>query len=201
MVSNTEILTDTEIIDNLSGDKSLDDTLKYLYRAYFEYTGRFVLNNNGRWQDAEDVFQEVLIAFIQLVKAGKFREESSIKTFLYALNRNVWLNELKRRGRAQIREAKYEIGRPDEENITAIVEAREASAGLMKVMDELGETCKKLLMLFYYENRSMKEMLLELHYENEQVVRNKKHKCIKKLEQIISGNKNLYDQLKNFLHV
>lgn len=201
MVSNTEIITDAEIIDNLASGKRLDDTLKYLYRAYFEYTGRFVVHNNGNWEDAEDIFQEVIIAFIHLVKKAGFRGESSIKTFLYSLNRNMWLNELKRRGRAVVRETKYETGKSDDKSIAGIVESREASAVLMKIVDELGENCKKILLLFYYENRSMKEILSELHYENEQVVRNKKHKCMKKLEQMISGDTNLYNQLKSFFHV
>ena len=32
----------------------------------------------------------------------------------------------------------------------------------------------------------MKEIVLHLHYENEQVVRNKKYKCLKRLEQMIN---------------
>ena len=33
----------------------------------------------------------------------------------------------------------------------------------------------------------MKEILQNLDYENEQVVRNKKYKCLKQLEQMMSG--------------
>jgi RNA polymerase sigma factor (sigma-70 family) len=201
MDAKHEILTDREIVDNLANDRDLDRTIRYLYRAYFEFTGHYVVNNSGSWTDAEDIFQEVVVAFIHLVKAGKFRGEASIKTFLYALNKNSWLNELKKRGRALKRETKYEAARPgEEESINSLLEGREATQGLMKVFDDLGETCKKILLLFYFENRSMKEILNDLHYENEQVVRNKKHKCLKKLEQMIQTNKNLYQQLKSYLH-
>jgi RNA polymerase sigma factor (sigma-70 family) len=200
MDSKTEILSDEEVIDNLFNDRKTDQTIRFLYSSYFGYVGRFVVNNNGDWEDAEDIFQEVLVAFIHLVKKQKFRGESSIKTFLFSLNRNMWLNELKRRARAEVRETKFEKGKEEDGMISLVIENREASSNLMKVMDELGDTCKKILLLYYYENRSMKEILTELHYENEQVVRNKKHKCLKKLQEMLSQNKHLYHQLKNLLH-
>jgi RNA polymerase sigma factor (sigma-70 family) len=201
MTTRVESLTDAEIIDNLAGNRNVDLSLKFLYRLHYETLGRYIVNNNGNWDDAQDIFQEVMVAFINLVKAGKFRGEASLKTFLYSLNKNIWLNELKKRSRAQVREMKYEkTSDKTEHGINAALEAREANAGLMKVMDELGETCKKILLLYYYENQSMKEILTTLNYENEQVVRNKKYKCLKRLEEMLTENKSLYHQLKNLLH-
>jgi hypothetical protein len=43
----------------------------------------------------------------------------------------------------------------------------------------------------------MKEILSALPYENEQVVRNKKYKCLKRLEELVVGNSGLYEQLRN----
>lgn len=196
-----ESLTDAEIIDNLLRDRDVDLSLKFLYRSHYEILGRYVVNNNGNWNDAQDIFQEVMVAFINMVKAGKFRGEASIKTLLYSLNKNIWLNELKKRGRAQVREMKYEKASDTaEQGINTALEAREANAELMKIMDQLGETCKKILLLYYYENLSMKEILKLLNYENEQVVRNKKYKCLKRLEELVTENKSIYHQLKNLLH-
>jgi RNA polymerase sigma factor (sigma-70 family) len=194
-------LSDTELIQNLMRNKEMDPTIRYLYATHFELLSRYVVNNSGKWEDAEDVFQEVIISFVNLVKAGKFRGESSVKTFLFALNRNIWLNELKRRGRAEIRETKYETAKEEnDDRVDLVMENREAVGELMKTVEALGSDCKKILVLYYYENQSMKEILLQMHYENEQVVRNKKYKCLKRLEEMVSGNKNLYSQLKNFLH-
>jgi RNA polymerase sigma factor (sigma-70 family) len=201
MERRQEIVTDEDIINNLLNNREVDASVKSLYRAHYEYLGRYVVNNNGDWDDAADTFQEVVLAFVNLVKAGKFRGESSIKTFLYALNRNIWLNELKKRGRSQVREMKYEkAGDQMEKGIDQAIEIREMNQQLLDTVGSLGDTCKKILLLFYYENRSMKEILTTLNYENEQVVRNKKYKCLKKLEELVSGNNNLYHQLKNYLH-
>jgi hypothetical protein len=46
----------------------------------------------------------------------------------------------------------------------------------------------------------MKDLRDELQYENEQVIRNKKYKCIKKLTDIIAENKGLSHQLKHLLN-
>src|SRR3954464_6907335 len=133
-----EYLSDTELIENLQLNRKVEDSIRYLYRTHFELLGRYVVNNSGRWEDAEDVFQEVVISFVNLVKAGKFRGESSIKTFLFALNRNIWLNELKRRGRAEVREENYEKGREEkDERVDLVLEHREAKGELMKTVEAL----------------------------------------------------------------
>jgi DNA-directed RNA polymerase specialized sigma subunit len=63
-------------------------------------------------------------------------------------------------------------------------------------MDKLGEGCKKILLAFYYENLSMKEILNTMNYENDQVLRNKKHKCLKQLEQLLTADPALAKTLK-----
>ena len=201
MVLRKEAFTDAELIHSLMTNTGTEEAIRFLYREHFELLSRYILNNSGNEQDAEDIFQEVIVAFINLVQAGKFRGESSIRTFLFSLNKNIWLNELKRKGRAMIREEKYEK-QNEQPEVTADVamEMGQTKVDLMKVIEELGENCKKILLLFYFENRSMKEIVAHLPYENEQVVRNKKSKCLKKLEQLITNDTNLYRQLKNYLH-
>jgi RNA polymerase sigma factor (sigma-70 family) len=197
----TGTLTDAEIINNLALDKEVDLSLKYLYRAHYELLATYVLNNNGSRDDASDIFQEVIIAFVNLVRAGKFRGEASVRTFLYSLTRNTWLNELKKRGRARTREMNYEkLGEKEERAIQTGIEYRQMNQKLMEVLSMLGENCKKILVLYYYENLSMKEILASSGYDNEQVVRNKKYKCLKKMEELIKADANLYQQLKNLLH-
>ena len=192
---------DSELVANLRAGKRMDETIKAIYRNYFDSLSWYVMNNSGSRQDAEDVFQEVVVTFIDLVQKDKFRGESTVKTFLYSLNRHGWLNELKRRGRALAREEKYEKGKEQSEPDTGHLMAdREGKAEIMNLVGTLGETCRKILLLFYYENLSMKEIQQATEYENEQVVRNKKYKCLKQLEQMINENPMLKQNLKNLLH-
>ncbi|MBL7740030.1 MAG: sigma-70 family RNA polymerase sigma factor [Chitinophagaceae bacterium] len=194
-------LSDKELISRLQSGSQINETVKDIYRNHFESLSWYVINNNGSRQDAEDVFQEVVVSFIDLVQKDKFRGESSIRTFLFSLNRHIWLNELKRRGRALAREEKYEKGQDRTEmDVSHFMTGREAKEQVMNLVGQLGETCRKILVMFYYNNSSMKDILESLNYENEQVVRNKKYKCLKQLEQIIAANPALKQTLKNLLH-
>lgn len=192
---------DEELVQNLKSGNRISDSVKAIYRDHFESLSWFIINNSGNRQDAEDIFQEVVVGFIELVKQGKFRGESSIKTFLFSMNRHLWLNELKRRGRAEMRELKFEKQQEHEDaDISQVIIDRESRHQVMALVDQLGDTCKKILLMFYYENLSMKEILQHLSYENEQVVRNKKYKCLKQLEQMIHAAPHLKQTLKNLLH-
>ena len=192
---------DSELVANLSTGQRMDETIKAIYRSHFDSLGWYIMNNNGSRQDAEDVFQEVVVTFIELVQKDKFRGESTVKTFLFSLNRHTWLNELKRRGRALAREEKYERGQEKVElDTTELIADREGKARVITLVGQLGESCRKILLLFYYENLSMKEILEATDYENEQVVRNKKYKCLKQLEQMLNKNPALKQTLKNLLH-
>lgn len=196
-----DIKSDADLINALLDARTTADGIKYLYTNYFGFLEHFIIQNSGNEQDAQDTFQEVIVSFINLVKHQKFRGDSSIKTFLFSMNRNIWFNELKKRERTTIREKKYEhLSASEESSMIGSLEHREASDQLMAIMDTLGENCKKILVLFYYENYSMKDLLKELDYENEQVVRNKKYKCLKKLEELIYSKEGLSEQLKNLLN-
>lgn len=192
---------DSEILANLRTDNNMAETVKALYRHCFESLSWYIQHNNGSPEDAEDIFQEVLVSFIEMVRNGKFRGESSVKTFLFSLNRYTWLNELKRRGRQKVREEKFENARDTEMPDTSdFIAGRESRNELLKLVGKLGDTCRKILLLFYYENLSMREILDQTDYETEQVVRNKKYKCLKQLEQMIRSEPAIKDNLKNLLH-
>lgn len=192
--------TDQELLAALSGNREMDKAVRFLYRHYFEALSVYTRQNSGSEQDAEDVFQEVVVTFIELVAQGKFRGESSIKTFLYSLNRHIWLNELKKRSRMQQRNLKFEKAKEDVEvDVSAYIAGREARDQVMRVIEQLGDACKQVLLAFYYHDLSVKEMLAFLPYENEQVVRNKKYKCLKKLEEMLHENPALANNLKTML--
>lgn len=193
--------SEEELLMSLRTGHQMHEAIKAIYRNYFESLSWYVMHNSGTRQDAEDVFQEVVVDFIDLVKKNKFRGESTIKTFLFSLNRHNWLNELKRRGRALAREEKYEKGQEKEEmDVSHLIVDREVKAQIFRLMEKIGETCKKILLMFYYENLSINEIWKDLHYENEQVVRNKKYKCLKQVEQMISEDPILKQTLKTLLY-
>ncbi|MCW3116222.1 MAG: hypothetical protein JWM28_304 [Chitinophagaceae bacterium] len=200
-MEEARLFSDIELIENLRSGRMLNESVKSVYRSYFELLSRYILSNNGSLQDAEDIFQEVVVNFIDLVRKNKFRGEATIKTFLYVMNKNTWLNELKKRQRTANRELKYDRAQDDVEmDVAHFIAGREVKKEVLNMVNRLGEACKKVLLLFYYENLSIKEILENTGYENEQVVRNKKYKCLKQLEQIIGANPASMQTLKNLFN-
>ena len=192
--------TDAELIQALRSDAKPDAEIRFLYRTQFRITSSYIRQNSGTMEDAEDIFQEVVLVFIEILKKDKFRGESSVSTFLYALTRNIWLNELNKRDKSKKRDKKFEIGKGTTDlDVSHVIASREMNIQLMELVDKLGETCRKILLAFYFESRSIREILTSLKYENEQVVRNKKYKCLKQLEQMITGQPTLVKNLKSVL--
>ena len=192
--------TDAGLIQALRSDAKPDAAIRYLYRTQFRITASYIRQNSGTIEDAEDIFQEVILVFIEILKKDKFRGESSVSTFLYALSRNIWLNELNKRDKSKKRDKKFEIEKGTTDlDVSHAIANREINIQLMEQMDKLGETCRKILLAFYFESMSIREILMSLNYENEQVVRNKKYKCLKQLEQMIAGQPTLIKNLKSVL--
>ncbi len=181
--------SDEALAEAIKEKRNLDQAINHLYQEHAAVTRSFIMGKGGSEQDAEDIFQETVIAFIDTVRKGKFRFESGIRTFLIAISKNLWFNELRKRQRAENRERMFETGRdPEDPDVSEAIVDRELNQQLQKLLAGLGDSCRKILTLFYYENLSMKEIVAHLHYENEQVVRNKKYKCLQQLTGMLKEN-------------
>jgi RNA polymerase sigma factor (sigma-70 family) len=193
--------SDDQLLQALRSAQPPDWAVRQLYIDCFKMTSSFVLKNNGTMQDAEDIFQEAVVNLIEMTSDGTFRAESSISSFIYALTRNLWLNELRRRGRAQKREKAYDDALPDTQmDPVSLLGQRELKTKILTLIDGLGEICKTILLGFYYEELSIREILTKVDYQNEQVLRNKKSKCMKQLVESLTADKTLLNYLKSAFH-
>jgi RNA polymerase sigma factor (sigma-70 family) len=178
----------------LSND--LNEIIFYIYKHYAELISFNVVMMGGSLQDGEDIFQETVVTFIDLVRKSKFRGDSSVKTFLVSVARNIWLNELKKRKSGDQRAKVFETSRGHIENdVIENLNKREMREQLLSLMGHLGESCRKILTLFYYENLSFEEIIRKMGYESEQVARNKKYKCMKELSDLIRNNPVLLNRM------
>ena len=118
---------ESELLHAIRTGKELDKAIRQIYLGYFDMSCSYVLKNNGQREDAEDIFQEVVVSFISVVQQNKFRGESSVSTFLYSLTRHAWLNELKKRGRMKTRDEKFEKAKDRVEEDAATLMAKRES--------------------------------------------------------------------------
>jgi RNA polymerase sigma factor (sigma-70 family) len=194
---------ENDIIEKIKNNIEINACLKYLYKEHYGFLERMVLNNSGSKEDAEDVIQEVFLAVLQIIQNDKFKGESSLKSFLYAVAKNIWLVKIKKQ-KAEHRRVNIWIEENPEfdTDINDQIKKNEALELISDVLGSLGTVCKDILSRFYYENLSLKEILPFTEFDNEQVLRNKKSKCMKalteKLEQKPLMKESLYKALKIF---
>jgi RNA polymerase sigma factor (sigma-70 family) len=175
--------------------------VRYLYEHYFEDAAKEIRLRGGSDDDAADMFQEAVLILIEKIKTGKFRQESSIKTFLVGIARNLWLFEKRTRERRSSREMHYTISEVDnihneDLEIGERIFCRSNTDVIQTLFKQVGEICSKILIGFYYENTSMKNLLQRFHFDNEQVLRNRKSRCMKKVKKLLTDQPELLQQLK-----
>ena len=192
------VFDDVQLLQIIRGKTDLDRAVRYLYHEYFDTVCALITFNKGTRQDAEDIFQEVVVNFLEVVQKERFRGDSSIKTFLVSMARHTWLNQLKKNNRAVEREVVFEKGRDHiETDVSEQLALLEHNKQLLATIEQLGEACQKILLLFYFEELPVKEILKHLHYENEQVVRNKKHKCLQQLAELVKTRLMITNPIKS----
>jgi RNA polymerase sigma factor (sigma-70 family) len=94
-------IKDEEIIRRIKqNDNRVWEILQVKYYKMLEI---FVTKNSGSADDAWDNFQETMAALFVNVSKTNFRLTCAFKTYVYQINRNMWLAELKRQKRRPIR--------------------------------------------------------------------------------------------------
>ena len=92
-----ESYSDEALLNALKRTQDIDNAIRNIYKRYYGLLENYIINNNGSKDDAADIIQETIVAFVEIVEQNKFRGEASIKSFLYAITRNLWLAELRKR--------------------------------------------------------------------------------------------------------
>jgi RNA polymerase sigma factor (sigma-70 family) len=173
---------------------NIEAAVEALYEQYFDEVIEYIVFRGGLEDDGADIFQESILGLIDLIKDGKFRGESSIKTILFAIVRNSWHKDLRTRERRRKREELYSMH--ESESWDSIPENIPMN-NIYVLLERIGETCKNILIGFYFENKSMRMLLEEFDFKNEQVLRNRKGLCMKKLKELLMEDKALLQNLKS----
>ncbi len=193
-------ISDEELINDIMDEQKLNGAIHYILESYYGLLENMVISNSGTTADAEDVIQDALVAFVEIIRKGTYRREAGIKSFLYTITRNLWITELRKRGSAVKRELLFEKEKDvSDEGLMKYLSYKDVQKSVTGLLNTLENKCRQLLNLVYFESLPMKEIVTKLGYQNEQVVRNKKHKCMKELEKKINESPAMKQELKNLL--
>ena len=161
-----------------------------IYKDNFNMVLAFILNNNGSYDEARDIFQEAMIALYQKAKSDSFVLTSQIKTYVYSICRRLWLKRLQQLGKTTNGIENFEAIAVEDD--VEIHERRNAELGIMDgALNSLGEPCKSLLEAFYIERKSMDQIALLFGYTNADNAKNQKYKCLMRLKKLFFSQYNI----------
>jgi RNA polymerase sigma factor (sigma-70 family) len=151
--SDAETDDQTLIESYLRGDSEAVAAVdEWLRRAASSYRRRL----RDSW---DDVLQDVRLEVTRLLRQGKFRGESSLKTYLWRVTGHTCLDRLRSRQRARIVEIDSEITEADHlEEMAAAPRGWNAERDLLlRVLARMDEDCRRLWGMLI-EGRSYREM-------------------------------------------
>lgn len=178
-------MTDQELIDNLKkGDQS---ALKNVY-SHLSLIKNMVLKNSGSVDDAYDLFQDSVLIFYKNVVKKDFELKSSISTYLYSISYRQWLKKLRGRKSESLMNLNenYSPDLIEEFNFETFDSTKENRLEIVLAMiDQLGENCKKILNLFYFQGLDLEAISNRMGYNSSQVARQQKYRCLKQVRDLL----------------
>lgn len=178
-------MVDNHVLELLKrGDKV---TLKKVYISYKE---DFILFAK-KYPIAEDVildiYQDVIVALVENIALGKLETlKSSLKTYLFSIGKYMIYDFLRKNKKVFVTDTFEEI----EDNYGFLFK-KELTSNQKKLnyfFKKLGSKCKEILTLFYYRGFTIDEISKHLNYNNKDVVKSQKSRCLKNLKDKMSAN-------------
>ena len=174
----TELQMDEkEIFERIQ--KGDEKALEFIYKKYYRMMTKLVITNSGTEEEARDVYQDALVVFWQKARSGNLVLTAKMSTFIYSICQNLWRKELDRKKRL----SNEEKDSPQ----TMDMDSEERNKIIGQCLNQLGETCRKVLMYYYFDEMSMQEIADKLGFANTDTAKTKKYKCKQKLDELVKS--------------
>jgi len=161
-----------------------DKTLTTIYDELQPEAIRWMLREYRlKIDDAEEIFQLSLVLMYDNIVTGKLTNlTASIKTYLFAIIKNKIIHHNRAQSKISSFDASELLKDTLDEEYSEISkdDLAKAASSLIK----LGEPCKTLLELSFYQQMRVDEITNLMGYKNNDTTKNLKYKCIKRLQKI-----------------
>lgn len=173
--------TDDQFLEGLRSGNS--ELLSALYKKYYNIVLKFIVNNSGTEEAAQDIYQETVIVLYENAQKPDFTLNCQLQTYIYSVAKRLWLKQLKKN-------EKTFLLKEDEENevvdvsddLREYVQKETEIEKMNKSLVELGEPCATLIRDFYVHRLSMETIADKFGYTNADNAKNQKYKCLQRLK-------------------
>ncbi len=166
------------------GDKK---TLEKIYIENREGFINFAKKYNVSEYDAIDVYQDAIMVLRENAINGRIDDlQSNISTYLFAIGKYKIYYNFRVKSKTILKNDFNLV----EESLDFDVdlygpELTKEQKLLKKYYDRLGDRCKSILDLFYYQGYNLDEIRTILNYSNKKVLKSQKSRCIKQLKDLV----------------
>lgn len=182
-------MNDQQLITQLK--KRDRNALKDVYREYktefFRFASRYTKTNDT----LEDIFQDAIIALYENALAGKLDNlNSSLKTYLFSIGKFMLFKKF-RDAKEIATEETYIFDQKEKAVMNDVYEDEGPSEYHKKMVEgfkKLGDKCREILELFYLQGLKLEEIVSLQGYDNKNVVKSQKSRCLKSLKELIQYN-------------
>ena len=149
-----------------------------------------------RLEDVEDSYQRSFNIFYFNVKEDKISMlEISANTYLFSIGKNIMLKVLNKEPKNSTSIDLINERSLGEVSIDYDIDETFRKEIIVQLLNQIGETCRNVLVLSFFRNFSMESIAREMSFKNEAVAKKKKHLCLKKLKELVDKRKELKDSL------
>lgn len=177
------MLSTSTILAKLRNGEEVESITRYLYKTYERPLKGYIRKMGGSSVDAEDILQEVMIAFLRRVLSHTFEErpDTKLESYLIGIARRKWLKKLEGDNRRQERQYQFVKNCDLPNTPEQIIEAVDYQKWAWEQFQQLGEKCRLILTAYYQEELPLEKIAALYELGTAQAVKMRKFRCIQKL--------------------
>ncbi len=165
-------------LDQLKNEENA--SFEALYRLYYPAVKAHIIRNQGSTQDAEDIFQEAVLVLLQQLRQADFVLTATLKTYLFAIARNLWLNRL-RAARHSLIDDREVDNEPGETALFELQQELTSEDKLTLWLTKITERCQRILKAIFFYREPMESLMLKMGWKNRHTAANQQYKCIQQM--------------------
>jgi len=180
-----------EIIDSITqngaGRKKGEERL---FNRYAYFIKEAVYKHSLPQEDAFDLYSDTIISAIEKIASGSFQGRSSLKTWLYSIFHNKYVDLLRKKTTNKnsihhtlsISDLLLQVSDQSKTIVQKLVEKTDWEI-LRERLLEVGENCRQMLLL-WADGYSDKDIAGLMEYKTSDVVKTSRLRCLEKLKQL-----------------
>ena len=178
---------DQYLINGIASGNS--DIIEKVYQKYSVTITSYILKNSGTVEDAQDLFQEGIIAIYNMSANKEIKLTCSFSTYINAICRRLWWKKLRNKKieTVAIDDVSFDI--TDNNTLSEKLEKYEF---FKEKLQELRPKKREMLEL-YFDGKKMSEIAQIMGLKSEGYARKFKYQCKKRIEELVQKDQRYLD--------